>query len=115
MNEIKRACSYTAVIKCAIDPTEYTRILVTFSQDQQIVIEKTESQMLVSSDGIIVNLSQDETLQFRPTGKSVMGRRTGSPVYMQIRAYKSTYEAPGSKQFALEVVDCQSEEVLVNA
>ena len=115
MGVIKRACSYTAVIRCAVDPIEYSKILVTFAQDQNIVIEKTEQDMTINDDSIIVELSQNETLQFRPTGKSVMGRRTGSPVYMQIRAYKSVYEAPGSKQFALEVVDCQSEEVLVNA
>ena len=112
MNEIKRACSYSAVIRCAIDPTEYSRILVTFSQDQQILVEKEKNQMTVTSEGIIVELSQEETLRFRPSGKSIMGRRTGSPVYMQIRAYRSTYDAPGSKQFMLNVVDTQSEEVL---
>lgn len=115
MNEIKRACSYTTVIKSAIDPTEYTKILVTFAQDQQVVITKTENEMTVSSEGIVVELSQEETLQFRPSLKSVMGRRIGSPVYMQIRAYKSTYDVPGSKQFEIEVLDTQSEEVLGNA
>lgn len=115
MSVIKRACSFTDVIKSAIDPTEYSKILVTFAQDQNIVIEKTERDMTISSDGILVELTQSETLQFRPSLKSVMGRRIGSPAYMQIRAYKSAYDAPGSKQFELDVLDTLSEEVLTNA
>ena len=112
MNEIKRACTYRALIKSAINPTEFTKILVTFSQDQEILVQKTLNDMSVTSDGILVTLTQEETLRFRPTGKSIMGRRIGSPAYMQIRAYRSASEVPGSKQFELNVIDTQSEEVL---
>ena len=112
---IVRACAYNAVIHSKIDPTQYTKILVTFAQDQEIIGQKTEDDLIIDGNDILVSLSQDETLQFRPSLKSVMGRRTGSPAYMQVRLFSSTYDAPGSKQIAIEVVDSQSEEVLVNA
>lgn len=112
---IIRACAYNAVIRTAINPTEYSKILVTFAQDQQILIEKTENELTIGDDGVVVSLTQEETLLFKPSAKSVMGRRIGSPAYLQIRAYKSAYDAPGSKQFEIDVLDSQSEEVLDNA
>lgn len=111
---MRRACSYTAAILTPVDPHTYSKILVTFAQDQEILIQKTENDLVITEDGVLVQLTQAETLSFRPSLKSVMGRRVGSPAYLQIRAYAGEYDAPGSQSFEIDVVDSHSEEVLSN-
>lgn len=112
---MKRACSYNVAVATSVDARTYSKILVTFAQDQEILITKTEADFDVQEAGFTVQLSQEETLQFRPSLKSVMGRRIGSPVYMQVRAYRTNYDAPGSDNYEIDVIDSHSEEVLRNA
>ena len=116
---ITRVCSYEAAILTPAPPSHYTRIVVTFSQNQEILATKTEQDqgrgMTLGEDGIVVSLTQEETSRFAPSLESPMGRRCGEPAYMQIRAYASPYEAPGSCDWEMDVLDSLSEEVLRNA
>lgn len=111
---ITRACSYSANIYTPINPNEYSSIVVTFSQDQEIIVQKNKNNLEISDSFVRVNLTQEETKAFRPSGKSEMGRKTGAPAYMQIRAYRGTHDAPGSGNWAIEVADSLSDEVLGN-
>ena len=101
---IRRACSYEATIKTPVAPSEYFAIIVTFQQDGVNLINKEigDAGLTLETDSVVVQLSQEETLLFQPD----------VPAFLQIRCYKSTYEAPGSKVWAIEVFDSLNLEVL---
>lgn len=99
---IIRVCSYTVGIKTPIDPSEYSKIVVTFSQDGKTVVQKDKPQLTLQSDGVKVQLTQQETALFKAPGKALM----------QLRAYKSAYDAPGSQMWAIDVYPSNNEEVL---
>lgn len=97
-----RACSYTATIETPEDPTNYGAILVTFQQHGQNLVEKNESDLTFDGNKVVVQLDQTETKQFE----------CGQKVFMQIRCYKSQYEAPGSAIWAMTVQPSLNDEVL---
>lgn len=119
---ITRACSFGAVITIRnkytrelIDPSTYSAITVTFAQNQEIIVEKTLDDLVLTEQGIMVQLAQEETKRFAPSIKSDMGRRIGSSVTMQIRAYAGRYDAPGSKTITLDVIDSLNDGVIGDA
>lgn len=114
MSGIKRACSYSAAITTPDNPANYSAIVVTFAQDQEIIIEKQKTALDLTDSGVVVHLLQSETALFRPSKKSPMGARTGSPAYMQIRVYASDENAPGSECWPVEVYDSLDDEVIGN-
>ena len=97
-----RACSYTATIQAPEDPTTYSAILVTFAQDGENIIEKTEEDVTFEDNNIIVQLDQEETKQFA----------CGKKCYIQIRCYKAQYNAPGSSVWAIDVRPALNDEIL---
>lgn len=99
---IRRACSYKAVFKTPVAPSGYSRILVTVQQDGANIISREKSQLTVGTETVTMNLSQAETAQF------VAGKRA----FVQIRCYKSTYEAPGSKAWPVEVWPALDDQIL---
>lgn len=107
---IRRACSYKATIKTPLAPSEYSAIRVTFSQNDAAVLSKNlgDSGLTISGDYVIVQLSQSETLQFSAVNNS----RQPAYALLQIRCYRSTYDAPGSRIWALPVYRSLNEEVL---
>lgn len=111
---IRRACSYAATITTPEAPGEYSAILVSFAQDQQIVhsFELGDPEIVVNANDVTVQLSQEQTKAFQPSAGSPMGIQAAGPAYLQIRCYKSTYDAPGSKTWAIEVYDSLEMEVL---
>lgn len=111
---IKRACSWSVEISTPDPLSEYDDVLVTFSQNQEIVVEKHLADLEASSDGAIVNLSQEETKLFSPSEKSPMGAAQSGPAYMQIRTYKSSGEAPGSECWRIPVLDSLNDTVIGN-
>lgn len=111
---IRRMCSYAATITTPEAPANYSAILVSFSQNQQIVhsFELGDPEIVVGDDAVTVQLTQEETAAFAPSAGSPMGRETAQPAYLQIRCYKSDYVAPGSKTWAVDVYDSLETEVL---
>ena len=99
----RRACSYEATIKTPVDPSTYSAILVTFRQGD-IIVNKTEDDVTLTSTSVVVQLTQEETALFEAKKN----------VYLQIRCYASTYDAPGSRIWALKVEDSLNDEVLPN-
>lgn len=99
---IRRACSYQANIKTPEAPSVYSAILVTFQQNQTNLINLDETQLVIGDELITVQLDQEQTKRFQ----------AGVPAFLQIRAYKSQYEAPGSKVWTLDVYPALNDEVL---
>lgn len=98
----RRACSYTATIQTPEAPSNYSAILVTFAQDGTNIIEKDETEITIGEANIVVQLDQTETKQFA----------CGKKAFLQVRCYKSQYEAPGSAIWALDVCPVLDDEVL---
>ena len=109
---IRRACTYSAAIPTPEDPANYSEIIVLFSQDQELLVKKKKSQLSLSESGVLVTLTQSETALFKPSKESPLGTHTSSPAYMQIRAYKSDTDAPGSECWKIDVYDSLSDEIL---
>ena len=101
---IIRACSYQAAIKTPIDPSGYDRILVTFSQNDQIIVNKEKNQLDLQSDSVVVKLTQEETKLFTVPGMALL----------QIRAFKSSYEAPGSRIWPIQVYPALNDVILTS-
>lgn len=111
---IRRACSYAATITTPEAPANYSAILVSFSQDKRVIhsFALGDPELVVNANDVTVQLTQEQTAAFLPSAGSPMGRENAQPAYLQIRCYKSAYEAPGSKTWALDVYDSIEEEVL---
>lgn len=99
---IIRCCSYTAGIKTPINPAEYSKIIVTFSQDKKQIIVKNKAELTLQADAVKVQLTQEETALFSAPGEALL----------QLRAYKSEYDAPGSRMWAIPVYPTNNEEIL---
>ena len=108
------------------DPSAFSRILVTYSQDNCIVLEKTEDDMTFdtvtdSTTGEVTEyiawtrLTQEDTLKFKPE-RAAQGKCGGkhSKVYVQVRVLTSSGEAMASDPYQVEVFDVFNDEVLEN-
>lgn len=96
-----RACSYVAEIETPEPPSNYSAIQVTVMQGNTS-ITKTKPQLTLTEDSVMVKLDQTETKQFT----------CGTNAYIQIRCYKSQYDAPGSEVFIIQVHPALDDEVL---
>ncbi len=90
---IRRACSYKAIFKTPVAPSEYSRILVTVQQDGVNMISKDENELTLGTDSVTMNLTQEETYNFQ----------AGRIAFVQIRCYRSEYDAPGSRCWPVEI------------
>ena len=98
----RRACSYTATIKTPKPPDTYSAIQVTIAQDEENLVNKDLESLRYDSDYVYVELTQEETAQFKD----------GIPAYLQIRCYADVYDAPGSKCYQLEVWPALADNIL---
>ena len=96
-----RACSYVAEIETPEAPSGYSAIQVTVMQGST-TITKTKSQLTLTENSIMLKLDQSETKQFT----------CGQNAYIQVRCYKSQYDAPGSEVFMVQVHPALNDEVL---
>ncbi len=99
---IIRCCSYEVGIKTPVDPSTYDKILVTFSQKDRQILVKQKTDLTLLEDGVKVKLTQEETALFTAPGDALM----------QLRAYTSQYNAPGSRMWAIPVYPTNNEEIL---
>ena len=99
---IRRACSYKAVFKTPLAPSNYSKILVTVQQDGNNLISKNQSALTIGTDSVTMNLTQAETSLFE----------AGKRAFVQIRCYASAYDAPGSKAWPVEVWPAMDDQIL---
>ena len=63
MNSWRRGSTPTNTFNVNIDLTDAT-VYVTYSQKGQVILEKTNANMTINSDSIVVELTQEDTLKF---------------------------------------------------
>lgn len=97
----RRACSYQASITPPEAPATYSSVLVTFKQDN-VQIDKSLSDLTVSGGDFIVKLAQEETSRFT----------AGKNAWLQIRCFASTYNAPGSAVWPIDVMPALNDTIL---
>lgn len=102
MAGIRRVCSWACTVKTPKSPDTYSEILITFEQNQQTILNKTQEDVTISGDVIEINLTQEETAQFEGS----------SYCFMQVRCFADEYDAPGSAIFRIPVQRALSEEIL---
>ena len=90
---IRRACSYQVTFQTPEPPSNYSDILVTFSQNGENLINKPRYQLLVEDYTVTAQLTQDETKLFK----------AGTAAQIQIRCFGGVYNAPGSAVKSVEV------------
>ena len=99
---IRRACSYQVRFQTPEAPAGYSDILVSFAQNGNVLFNKPKSELLVEESTVIAQLTQEETRQFRD----------GVAAQIQIRCFASTYNAPGSKTFSVDVWPALNDTIL---
>ena len=99
---IRRACSYRAEFTLPEEAASYSAILVTISQRKKQIINKGKTELDLDGIRVTLRLTQEETLLFS----------SDAAAQIQLRAYKSPYDAPGSKIWTIEVNPSLNEEVL---
>ena len=99
---IVKGASYSATIQTPLPPENYSAMRVTFAQGGQVLAAKDKPDLLLQNGLVIVQLSQENTLGFM----------AGAPALMQIRCYRSEYDAPGSACWPIPVQASNEEEVL---
>lgn len=102
MAGIRRVCSWACTVKTPKSPDTYSEILITFEQNQQTILNKTQEDVTISGDVIEINLTQEETALFEGN----------SCCFMQVRCYADEHDAPGSAIFKIPVQRALSEEIL---
>ena len=92
------------------NPEDFARILITYKQDEEIILEKTKADLTFSSnegeDGSVVyvaafRMTQEEANLFAP-----------EPVRVQVRVLTSESEALASDITTMRVTDVLDDEVL---
>lgn len=99
---IIRACSYNCTITLPENASEYSKILVTFSQGKTKLIDKDETELQLSGRNVEVHLTQEETKLFKAPSEALL----------QVRCFKSIYNAPGSRIWVVDVYPALNDEVL---
>lgn len=99
---IRQACSYQATVKMPEAAANYSAILVTFAQEQQNLITLGADDLEIDGQDIIIKLDQSQTSLFA----------AGIPAFLQVRAYKSQYVAPGSPAWAIDVLPALDPRIL---
>ena len=91
---MKRGSTPTHVIRTSIDLTQ-AKIYLTYSQNGHTLVEKTNEDLEVTDEGIVVMLTQEETLRFK----------AGVETEVQIRYVTSNGTADASNVIKVTVDD----------
>lgn len=93
---MRRGTTPTITINTDLDLTDASNLFVTFKQDGVVVFEKTLSDVTVTEETVVVNLTQDETLALN----------TSAGLQFQIRA------SLGDNKVASNVMQTTVEKIL---
>lgn len=99
-----RATTPTHTFTLPIDTSRLSKILITYAQNENIVLEKTEADCTLDGSNVILTLTQEETLLFTT--------EEDARVLIQIRVLTTDGKVHASeieKEFAR---NCLNEEVL---
>ena len=98
-----RATTPTHKFVFSVNISEFLKkILITYSQNGNIVLEKTESDLEIVGNSCSFTLSQEETLLFS----------SKSTVQVQVRAISQNNKALASQKYFISVEDVLNEVIL---
>lgn len=97
-----RATTPTHTIELPFGRDYIKRLLITYKQGGNIVLEKTEEDVTFDGNVVSYDLTQEETRQFK----------AGMQVKLQIRVLSHNGKAPATRTFTLPVDDVLNDEVL---
>ena len=63
MNSWRRGSTPTNIFNLNFDLTDAT-VYVTYSQKGKVIVEKTNQDLIITEDSVVVSLSQEDTLKF---------------------------------------------------
>lgn len=90
------------------DPSEYTRILITYSQEESIVLEKEKSDLTITENP---DVPGQYIASFRMTQAEANAFDVGS-VRIQVRILKTNGDAMASEISTLKIEEVLNDEVL---
>lgn len=88
-----------------INPASYSRILITYSQNNKIIMEKEKDDLTIENNTVWFRMTQEDTNRFRAGNDC--------PVQVQVRVLTVAGEALASEKRTLTVQDVLNDEVLV--
>lgn len=97
-----RSGSFGCTITPPKDPSEYSKILITFAQDGQNLIDLDENDITISGGDIIVELTQEQTSLFAP----------GKRAWLQGKFYSAPNDVPVTPQWPIDVLPVLNDTIL---
>ena len=97
-----RTGSYDCTYTPPEDPSVYAKILVTFAQDGEILVEKNEGDVTISGADIQVNLTQQDTALFK----------AGKRAWTQIKCFVSDDNVDISPEYPIDVLPVLNDAIL---
>lgn len=108
---VTRATTPTHYFTITTDPSQFKRLLITYKQGGNIVLEKEKGEIHIE-----VQTEEEETvyvLSYRLTQEETKLFDMSAPVKIQIRALTYDGAAPASDIVCVDVEDVLNDEVLV--
>ena len=97
-----RATTPQQIFNLKTDAASLAKILITFTQGDEIVIEKTKEQLSIDGTVVSFRFTQEETKKFD----------ANKAVYIQVRFKDAEGNVSASKKIAAQVEDVLNDEVL---
>lgn len=96
------------------DPNEFTRILVTYTQGDTIVLEKEKDDLTIEQSTNPCTQAAEWTAWYQLTQQEtkLFSANSGKPVRVQVRVLTSSGSALASDKKAISVQDVLNDEVL---
>ena len=98
-----RTGSFGCTITPPKDPSEYSKILITFAQDGQNLVDLDENDITISGGDILINLTQEQTALFA----------AGKRAWLQGKFYLSPTEVPITPEWPIDVLPVLNDTILV--
>ena len=97
------------------DPSEYARILVTYTQGDEIIMEKGKDDLIIEQGQNPCSLEPEWQAWCRLTQEETnkFAANPGKPVRVQVRALTTSGEALASDKKTIQVQDVLNDEVLI--
>ena len=97
-----RTGSYSCTITPPKDPSTYSKILITFAQDGQNLVDLDETDITISGGDVIVNLTQEQTALF------IAGKRA----WVQGKFYSAPNDVPVTPEWPIDVLPVLNDTIL---
>lgn len=99
---MRRATTPTHKFTFPVDPENFEQILITYAQNNKIILEKNRNDLTIDDYTVYVRLTQEESNLFNPR----------IPIQVQVRGLTYSGTAVASKIFERPVEEVLNDEIL---